>query len=73
MPVRQRATVAGRVGMPQAPGLVIGVELVVQVFNGSTAGYPFLAVCMLAFVLPFVFSSRDPPLGPDQREPFSAR
>jgi MFS family permease len=73
VPVRQRATVAGWVGMPQALGLVIGVEVVAKVFTGFTAGYLFLAVCMLLFVLPFVFSTSDPPLEPGQREPFSAR
>ena len=40
VPVRQRATVAGWVGMPQALGLVIGVELVGLVFKGFTAGLP---------------------------------
>jgi sugar phosphate permease len=33
VPVRQRATVAGWVPMPQALGLVIGVELVASVFT----------------------------------------
>lgn len=73
VPVGQRATVAGWVGMPQALGLVVGVELVARIFNGFTGGYTFLAGCMLLFVLPFVFSTSDPPLDPDQREPFSAR
>jgi MFS family permease len=72
VPVGQRATVAGWVGMPQALGLVIGVEIVAQVFGGHTSGYLFLAVAMLLFVLPFVFSTSDPPLEPGQREPFSA-
>ncbi len=72
VPVGQRATVAGWVGMPQALGLVIGVEIVAKVFGGHASGYLFLAVCMLLFVLPFVFSTSDPPLEPGQREPFSA-
>ena len=33
VPVRQRATVAGWVGMPQALGLVVGTILVVDVFT----------------------------------------
>jgi len=73
VPVRQRATVAGWVGMPQALGLVIGVELVATVFTKQTAGYTLLAVVMLVFVLPFVFSTADPPLSKADREPFSAR
>jgi MFS family permease len=73
VPVSQRATVAGWVGMPQALGLVIGVELVARVFGGKTTGYPLLAICLLLFVLPFVFSSQDPPLSAEHREPFSAR
>jgi MFS family permease len=73
VPVRQRATVAGWVGMPQALGLVIGVELVASVFTKQTAGYTFLAAAMLLFVLPFVFSTDDYPLSKADREPFSAR
>ncbi|HVB42103.1 MAG TPA: MFS transporter [Streptosporangiaceae bacterium] len=73
VPVNQRATVAGWVGMPQALGLVIGVELVVRLFKGSSTGYLLLAGCLAVFVLPFVFSTLDHPLEPDQREPFSAR
>lgn len=74
VPVNQRATVAGWVGMPQALGLVIGVVVVSSLLHTRfTASYGFLAICMVLFVLPFVFSTSDPPLGPDQREPFSAR
>ncbi|MGI9006912.1 MAG: MFS transporter [Streptosporangiaceae bacterium] len=74
VPVRQRATVAGWVGMPQALGLVVGVELVASVFDSKfTVSYGFLAICMVVFVLPFVFSTSDPPLAPGEREPFSAR
>jgi MFS family permease len=71
VPVRQRATVAGWVGMPQAIGLVIGVELVTKVFMKS-AGYTFLAVCMVLFVLPFVLTTADHPLDRSDREAFSA-
>src|SRR5215475_4619206 len=71
VPVRQRATVAGWVGMPQAIGLVVGVELVAKVFM-KTSGYAFLAICMVLFVLPFVLSTADPPLAQADREPFSA-
>ncbi len=73
VPVRQRATVAGWVGMPQAVGLVIGVLLVAKVFKGFPAGYSFLAVCMVLFILPFVFTTADYPLDATMREPFSAR
>jgi len=73
VPVRQRATVAGWVGMPQALGLVLGVELVAQVFTTRTAGYVLLAAVMLVFVLPFVFSTADHPLAKADREPFTAR
>lgn len=73
VPVRQRATVAGWVGMPQALGLILGVELVAKVFTGFPAGYTFLAICMVLFMLPFVFGTADPPLDRTQREAFSAR
>src|SRR6266487_3358561 len=40
VPVRQRATVAGWVGMPQALGLVVGTLLVVDLFGYPKHGYP---------------------------------
>ena len=67
VPVRQRATVAGWVGMPQALGLVVGTVLVVQVFtintkSGLTSGYVTLAVFMLLLAIPFVLFTKDYPL-----------
>jgi MFS family permease len=67
VPVRQRATVAGWVGMPQALGLVIGTLLVVEVFtlntrSGLTLGYVALGVLMLVLVIPFVLFTPDHPL-----------
>ena len=65
VPVRQRATVAGWVGMPQALGLVVGTILVVQVFtintkSGLAGGYVTLAVLMLLLAIPFVLFTPDP-------------
>ncbi len=71
VPVSQRATVAGWVGMPYALGLVIGVELVASVFTTRASGYLMLASCLVVFALPFVFSTADPPLDPECRAPFS--
>jgi MFS family permease len=71
--VRQRATVAGWVGMPQALGLVIGTILVVAVFTGLTSGYVVLAVLMAVLVLPFVLLTPDYPLAAEHRKPFSWR
>ena len=67
VPVRQRATVAGWVGMPQALGLVVGTILVVQVFtintkSGLADGYVTLAVLMLLLAIPFVLFTADHPL-----------
>jgi MFS family permease len=67
VPVRQRATVAGWVGMPQALGLVVGTILVVQVFtintkSGLAGGYVTLAVLMLLLAIPFVLFTADYPL-----------
>jgi MFS family permease len=73
VPVRQRATVAGWVGMPQALGLVVGTVLVVAVFTGQTSGYVVLAVLMAVLVLPFVLLTPDYPLGSKDRKPFSWR
>jgi MFS family permease len=74
VPVRQRATVAGWVGMPIALGLVLGTVLVVQVLGQNlVAGYITLAVLMVLLALPFVFFTPDPPLAPADRQPFSWR
>jgi MFS family permease len=74
VPVRQRATVSGWVGMPIALGLVLGSILVVDVLNQDlVAGYIALAVLMVALALPFVLFTPDYPLAPQDREPFSWR
>jgi MFS family permease len=73
VPVRQRATVAGWVGMPQALGLVVGTVLVVVLFTGTISGYLVLAVTLAAFTLPFVGFTPDYPLESEHRAPFSWR
>jgi MFS family permease len=74
VPVRQRATVAGWVGMPIAIGLVLGTVLVVDVLGQNlVAGYIALAVLMVALALPFVLFTPDHPLAAEHREPFSWR
>jgi MFS family permease len=60
--VRQRATVAGWVGMPIALGLVLGTILVVDVLGQDLfSGYITLAVLMVVLALPFVLFTPDPP------------
>jgi len=74
VPVRQRATVAGWVGMPIALGLVLGTVLVVDVLGQHLlSGYIALAVLMVVLALPFVLFTPDHPLAPRDREPFSWR
>jgi MFS family permease len=78
VPVRQRATVAGWVGMPQALGLVIGTLLVVDVFTidswpGLRSGYVTLAILMLALAIPFALLTADHPLDRGHREPLTVR
>ena len=74
VPVRQRATVSGWVGMPIALGLVLGTVLVVDVLNQDlVTGYIALAVLMVVLALPFVLFTPDPPLAPQDRQPFSWR
>jgi MFS family permease len=73
VPVNQRATVAGWVGMPQALGLVVGTGLVVYVFTGLTVGYLALAIPLVLLTLPFVLATADHPLEPEHRAPLSVR
>jgi MFS family permease len=74
VPVRQRATVSGWIGMPIALGLVLGTVLVVDVLNQDLlTGYITLAALMVLLALPFVFFTPDHPLAPEHREPFSWR
>jgi MFS family permease len=73
VPVNQRATVAGWVGMPQALGLVVGTALVVYVFKGLVGGYLVLAIPMVLLTLPFVLATPDYPLDPEHRAPMSLR
>ncbi len=74
VPVRQRATVSGWVGMPIALGLVVGSIIVVDVLNQDLlTSYIVLAVLMVLLALPFVLFSPDHPLAPEHREPFSWR
>ena len=62
VPVNQRATVAGWVGMPQALGLVVGTALVVYVFTGPrSASYLALAIPLVLLTLPFVLAHARPP------------
>jgi MFS family permease len=74
VPVRQRATVAGWVGMPIALGLVVGTIVVVDVLDQHiVSSYITLAVLMVVLALPFVLFTPDHPLAPEDREPFSWR
>jgi MFS family permease len=73
VPVRQRATVAGWTGMPQAVGLVIGTILVLDIFTKIFDGYLVLAILFVVLAVPFVFLTPDHPLEPEHREPFSWR
>jgi MFS family permease len=74
VPVRQRATVSGWVGMPIALGLVLGTVLCVEILNQDLlTSYIALAVLMVLLALPFVLFTPDHPLAPEHRESFSWR
>ena len=74
VPVRQRATVSGWVGMPIALGLVLGTVLVVDVLDQHLViSYVTLAILMVVLALPFVLFTPDHPLAPHHRDPFSWR
>ncbi len=60
VPVEQRGTVSGWVGVPQCIGVVVGTVLVTTAFTGQRAGYAVVAVAMVVLVLPFVLRTDDP-------------
>ena len=73
VPVNQRATVAGWIGMPQALGVVVGTALVAYVFTRSVGGYLSLAIPLVLLTLPFVLLTPDHPLEPEHRTPLTPR
>ena len=74
VPVRQRATVSGWVGMPYALGLVLGTLLAVEALGSSVAAsYNAFAILMFALAVPFALTTRDPVLEPEHREPLALR
>lgn len=73
VPVRQRATVSGWIGFPQALGLVVGAIIVTMLVTGLAAGYLVIGLATVALVLPFVLTTSDPPLSRVDRKPVSWR
>lgn len=73
VPVYQRATVTGWLGMPQALGIVIGAVIVSKFAPGLFAGYLTLALVLLLFTLPFVLLTSDQPLESRYRQPLNLR
>jgi MFS family permease len=62
VPVRQRGTVSGWIGMPQSLGLVLGAVLVTAVVTGVATGYLAMALLLLLLAVPFTLLTPDDPL-----------
>jgi MFS family permease len=58
VPVAQRGTVSGWIGLPQSVGVLLAVVLVTDVVSGN-GGYVLLAACVLACALPFAITMPD--------------
>ncbi len=58
VPVAQRGTVSGWIGLPQTLGVVLAVALVTVVVTGN-AGYVLIAGLVVACVLPFALTTPD--------------
>jgi MFS family permease len=69
VPVGQRGTVSGWVGMPQALGLVLGTVLVTAVVTGLAAGYLAMALLLVLLAVPFALLTPDDPLPDRTAEP----
>jgi MFS family permease len=72
VPVAQRGTVSGWIGLPQTLGAVIAVALVTRVVTGN-GGYVLIATLVVACALPFAFTTPDERLDRVGRPPFGWR
>jgi len=70
VPVAQRGTVSGWIGLPQSVGVLLAVVLVTKVVTGS-AGYALLAACVVACTLPFALGTPDALIPDGARPPWS--
>jgi MFS family permease len=71
VPIAQRASVSGWIGIAQTVSVVAAAALVTRVTSYS--GYLLLAVAVVALALPFVVGTTDPPLSAKDRTDFSWR
>jgi MFS family permease len=69
VPVAQRGTVSGWIGIPQVFGVVTGVALVTTVVTGNASGYLTVAVLVVLLALPFALTTPDDPLPREHRAP----
>jgi MFS family permease len=69
VPVAQRGSVSGWVGIPQVLGVVIGVVLVTVVVTGTVSGYVAVALAVLLLSLAFPLLTPDDPLPREYRAP----
>jgi len=72
VPVAQRGTVSGWIGLPQSVGVLLAVVLVTDVVSGN-GGYVLTAALVVACALPFALTTPDPPLPRAARPPFAWR
>ena len=72
VPVAQRGTVSGWIGLPQSVGVLLAVVLVTDVVAGN-GGYVLLAACVPACALPFALTMPDLPAPRSARPPWEWR
>jgi len=72
VPVAQRGTVSGWIGLPQSVGVLLAVVLVTDVVAGN-GGYVLLAACTLACALPFALTMPDLVMPRSARPPWDWR
>jgi len=72
VPVAQRGTVSGWIGLPQSVGVLLAVVLVTDVVAGND-GYVLLAACALACALPFALTMPDLVMPRSARPPWDWR
>jgi MFS family permease len=73
VPVRQRGTVSGWIGLTQSIGVVLGVLAVTALVTGTISGYVLIGALVVLTTIPLLLNGADPPTPRADLPAFSPR